>query len=194
MQRITKAPEVRRQEILDTAIRLFYENGYEKTSITDIANAMHVAQGLCYRYFPSKEAVFDAAVDQYAELLAGRYAAVLKRTDLTLEQIILQMPGFMEVETDDTFSYKLCHGSDSMKTHYQLSICICRKLLPFVTDLLLRAKEKGEIHLNDPETAASFCLYGQLGILLQTDLPGEERISRIRAFLLEFLQLEQKKR
>ena len=49
MQRITKAPEVRRQEILDTAIRLFYENGYEKTSITDIANAMHVAQGLCYR-------------------------------------------------------------------------------------------------------------------------------------------------
>ena len=81
-----------------------------------------------------------------------------------------------------------------MKTHYQLSICICRKLLPFVTDLLLRAKEKREIHLNDPETAASFCLYGQLGILLQTDLPGEERISRIRAFLLEFLQLEHKKR
>ena len=35
--------------------------------------------------------------------------------------------------------------------HYQLSICICRKLLPFVTDLLLRAKEKGEIHLNDPK-------------------------------------------
>ena len=32
MQRITKAPEVRRQEILDTAIRLFYENGYEKVN------------------------------------------------------------------------------------------------------------------------------------------------------------------
>ena len=90
-----------------------------------------------------------------------------KRTDLTLEQIILQMPCFMEVETDDTFSYKLCHGSDSMKTHYQLSICICRKLLPFVTDLLLRAKEKGEIHLNDPETAASFCLYGQLEMCIR---------------------------
>ena len=81
----------------------------EKTSITDIANALHVAPGLCYRYFPSKEALFDAAGDQYAELLAGRYSAVLKRTDLTLEQIILQMPGFMAVETDDTFSYKLCH-------------------------------------------------------------------------------------
>lgn len=54
--RVTKEPEVRKQEILDTALKLFGENGYEKTSITDIAKAIGVAQGLCYRYFPSKEA------------------------------------------------------------------------------------------------------------------------------------------
>ena len=52
--RVTKEPEVRKQEILDTALKLFGENGYEKTSITDIAKAIGVAQGLCYRYFPSK--------------------------------------------------------------------------------------------------------------------------------------------
>ena len=45
--RITKEPEVRKQEILDTALKLFGENGYEKTSITDIAKAIGVAQGLC---------------------------------------------------------------------------------------------------------------------------------------------------
>lgn len=28
--RITKEPEERKQEILDTAMRLFYEKGYEK--------------------------------------------------------------------------------------------------------------------------------------------------------------------
>mgnify|MGYP000807864237 CR=1 FL=1 len=50
--RVTKEPEVRKQEILDTALKLFGENGYEKTSITDIAKAIGVAQGLCYRYFP----------------------------------------------------------------------------------------------------------------------------------------------
>lgn len=44
----TKEPEVRRQEILDTAMKLFYEKGYEKTSITDNAREMGVAQGLCY--------------------------------------------------------------------------------------------------------------------------------------------------
>ena len=38
--RITKEPEVRKQEILDTALKLFGEKGYEKTSIADIAKAI----------------------------------------------------------------------------------------------------------------------------------------------------------
>ena len=67
--RITKEPEARKQEILDTALKLFGENGYEKTSITDIAKAIGVAQGLCYRYFPSKEALFDSAIEQYADVV-----------------------------------------------------------------------------------------------------------------------------
>lgn len=46
--RITKEPEERKQEILDTAMRLFHEKGYEKTSIADIAKTIGVAQGLCY--------------------------------------------------------------------------------------------------------------------------------------------------
>ena len=61
MTRITKAPEERRQEIIDTAMKVFYEKGYEKTSISDIAKEMNVAQGLCYRYFSSKEELFDTA-------------------------------------------------------------------------------------------------------------------------------------
>ena len=68
MPRITKEPAERRQEIIDTAMRLFYEKGYERTSITDIAREMGVAQGLCYRYFASKESIFDTALEQYADM------------------------------------------------------------------------------------------------------------------------------
>lgn len=35
--RITKEPEERRQEIFDAALKLFGEKGYEKITITDIA-------------------------------------------------------------------------------------------------------------------------------------------------------------
>ena len=47
--RISKEPEARKQEILETAMKLFAEKGYEKTSISDIAKEIGVAQGLCYR-------------------------------------------------------------------------------------------------------------------------------------------------
>jgi AcrR family transcriptional regulator len=187
MPRITKEPEERRQEILDTAIRLFYEKGYEKTSIADIAQAMNVAQGLCYRYFPSKEALFDTAIDQYAQVQADRMTAFLKRPDLTLKQLIRQMPSFLDTEQDDTFTYRLCHGPESQKIHRQLSLSICSKLQPVVKGQLDLANRRGEIHLEDTETAASFCVYGQLGILLRDSLPGEERVRRIKAFLWELL-------
>ena len=47
--RVSKASEERRQEILDAAMRVFYEKGYVKTSISDIALKLGVAQGLIYR-------------------------------------------------------------------------------------------------------------------------------------------------
>lgn len=94
--RITKEPEVRKQEILDTALKLFGENGYEKTSITDIAKAIGVAQGLCYRYFPSKEALFDSAIEQYADVLVEQFADAETDDRKTLRQIIEEMPATME--------------------------------------------------------------------------------------------------
>ena len=94
--RVTKEPEVRKQEILDTALKLFGENGYEKTSITDIAKAIGVAQGLCYRYFPSKEALFDSAIEQYADVLVEQFADAEKDDHKTLRQIIEEMPATME--------------------------------------------------------------------------------------------------
>ena len=63
--RITKEPEERRKEILNAAIKVFSEKGYEKTSITDIAKSIDIAQGLGYRYFSSKEELFDAALEEY---------------------------------------------------------------------------------------------------------------------------------
>ena len=109
MPRITKDPTERRQEILDTALKLFWEKGYEKTSMTEIAQAMQVAQGLCYRYFPSKEALFQTAVDQYAQRQVDQIASVLRKPGLTLVQVVEQMPTFLETEAEDSAIAKLCH-------------------------------------------------------------------------------------
>ena len=106
--RITKEPEVRRQEILDTALRLFGEQGYEKTSIADIARAIGVAQGLCYRYFPSKETLFDSAVEQYADQLVESFTGIQISRDQTLRQMIETMP--IVAEDQNSSYYSVFHG------------------------------------------------------------------------------------
>lgn len=185
--RITKELEERRQEILDTAMRLFYEKGYEKTSIADIAKAIGVAQGLCYRYFPSKEALFDCAIDQYAEELANRYMMPEKAGNLTLKEILETMPVMVEAEGTDY--YKALHIRENKKFHDQLALKVCEKLWRPVAGLLRQAQDAGEIQVGDAETAAMFCVYGQLGILLDDGLTAEEKGRRIRAFLTYALRL-----
>ena len=128
--RVTKEPEIRKQEILDTALKLFGENGYEKTSITDIAKAIGVAQGLCYRYFPSKEALFDSAIEQYADVLVEQFIGAEKDDHKTLRQIIEDMPATMEER--DTKYYSVFHGAENKKFHDQLSLKVCEKLVPLV--------------------------------------------------------------
>lgn len=185
--RITKEPEERKQEIFDAALRLFGEKGYEKTTIADIARTIGVAQGLCYRYFPSKEALFDSAIDQYAALLADPFAALAEANTLPLKELIEQMPA--TVEDKSSKYYAVFHGPQNQKFHQLLTLKTCEKLVPIVEKLLQQASQKGEVQLADLRTAALFCVYGQLGILLEDGTDQKEKAARMRAFLLYALHL-----
>ena len=46
-----------RQQIVETALRLFHKRGYENTRIEDIVQALDISQPTFFRYFPSKDAV-----------------------------------------------------------------------------------------------------------------------------------------
>jgi len=55
-----------RRAILDAAIQRFGREGYRSTSVADIARDASVGGTVAYAYFPSKEALFFAAVDEDA--------------------------------------------------------------------------------------------------------------------------------
>lgn len=55
-------PEAKKLAILRVARFLFNENGYDATTVRDIANGAEVNASLVYRYFGSKEELFARAV------------------------------------------------------------------------------------------------------------------------------------
>jgi AcrR family transcriptional regulator len=66
MARTPKVVEDRREQIMDTALQLFAEKGFDRTTNKDIARAAGVTPGLIYHYFPSKDALLKAAITAYS--------------------------------------------------------------------------------------------------------------------------------
>lgn len=71
--------------ILSTAMRLFLKNGYGATSIEEIAATVKMSKGTFYARFPSKAAVFEAAMVQFSESLVPPRLR-LNNPDGTLEE------------------------------------------------------------------------------------------------------------
>jgi AcrR family transcriptional regulator len=63
----TKPPEIRREEILDAAQRLFLRQGVGSTTIDDVAAGADVAKGTIYLHFPSKQELLIALGERFAE-------------------------------------------------------------------------------------------------------------------------------
>ena len=59
--------ELNRQQILETADGLFYRQGYDHTSFTDIADAVGIARGNFYYYFKTKDEILSAVISKRSE-------------------------------------------------------------------------------------------------------------------------------
>jgi AcrR family transcriptional regulator len=77
----------RREEILNCAARVFAARGIAGTDMQAVADAAGVAKGTLYLYFPSKEELFLAAVDQGMTCLRAFVDAAVEGLSDPLEMI-----------------------------------------------------------------------------------------------------------
>ena len=80
MARVVKDADVRREELLDTALALFLEHGYERTSVEHITTAVGVAKGTFYHYFATKQELLEQLVERFTDEL---FAEIEKALDAT---------------------------------------------------------------------------------------------------------------
>jgi AcrR family transcriptional regulator len=62
----TAAGAATRQRIVVAAMQLFWEKGYQSTSVADLLQRAGVHSGSLYHYFPGKQDVLIAVLDMYA--------------------------------------------------------------------------------------------------------------------------------
>ncbi|WP_136658092.1 TetR/AcrR family transcriptional regulator [Nitratireductor sp. XY-223] len=64
--------EDRPDEVLDAALKMFARNGFAATKVEDIAKEAGLSKGAIYRYFPSKEDIFESLVNRAIAPVAER--------------------------------------------------------------------------------------------------------------------------
>lgn len=65
--------------LLDAGASLFVEKGYDRTTMTEIAERAGAAIGSLYQFFPSKQTLAEALFDRFAERAAASFARVEQR-------------------------------------------------------------------------------------------------------------------
>lgn len=61
-----RPPEFDRDQVLDAAVLVFWEKGYDGASISDLTAAMGIERPSLYAAFDNKRGLFVAAIDRYA--------------------------------------------------------------------------------------------------------------------------------
>ena len=101
-KRISASGRRRRREAIQTAHQLFSEQGYEQTSLQQIAEAAETTVPTLYNYFGSKQglllAIFDTAMQRLAEILETRgYPDIDDAVEFLVEVQIEMLTNFANV-------------------------------------------------------------------------------------------------
>jgi AcrR family transcriptional regulator len=181
----TKGARTRRT-LLQAAILRFGRDGYRATSITDIARAANMSSTATYVYFPNKEALFIAAVDEDAAGVVNDGLGLLldpKHSHEWREGLLLTLLDSLDRHP---LARRVLAGLEPEFTVRLLDIPVLAELRKASADQLRRQQLAGEVRSEiDPDRIASGLLTIVLSLLMslvQTGLdPSEPRVADVHA-------------
>lgn len=141
--RITKEYDERRNEILDTAQRLFHTKGYEKCTVNDILKEIAIAKGTFYHYFRSKEEVLDAVVSRYTDIVISRADEVLKIDNISSEEKLMRAFMAMRIANQiDSDTLNDMHKTENALLHQKILNQIVTVIAPVLVKIIEEGIEK----------------------------------------------------
>lgn len=102
----------KRAQILDAASRIFATRVYHLVTMDEIARAARVGKGTLYRYFPSKEELYLAIVDEAFGLLIDRLEAERAAAAPPARALARMIEAVVETFAHHLPSFRLIHRGE----------------------------------------------------------------------------------
>ena len=201
-----------KQKILDEALRLFSERGYDAVSVGEIAQAVGVKAPSLYNHFPGKQAIFEALV----ESTATRYEADTGKIDIHVQDAAQDIPVFTEITEDallakvrQIFEYSL-HNDTIRRFRRMMTIEQFRspelaalysrryvdRMIAYHAGIFRALTAVGEICAEDPETLAMLYVSPVLTLIAICDRQPEresECLEKLRQHVVLFFRMVHRK-
>jgi AcrR family transcriptional regulator len=155
-----------KEKILDAARRVFARKGTAAT-MSEVAKEAGISQGLAYRYFPSKEAILTALVEQMAASGGGAAERVKRIPGSPGERLALMLSFILESRRSQPEFYQLLYkvlyddkAPDGLREVVMKSGQI---MTGTMRHLIIEGQATGEIAKDDPDQllgVLSACLDG----------------------------------
>jgi AcrR family transcriptional regulator len=154
-KRTTKEPDVRRQELMDAAIRVFAQKGVNRTTVADITAAAGVAKGTFYLYFDSKEHLLAVLKEQMVGEILDQATALYSRVgqddwETLLDATVETMTDFF-IDRQDMIHVMVQEGV-SPETNDLFAECEMKIDQMFATAIRV-GMDQGTFHSSDPDMA-----------------------------------------
>ena len=164
-----------RQEILHTAGRLFQQQGYDATSMNDIAAALKLSKGGLYHHFQSKDEILFHIMSHAMDITEERVINAARRIEGAEERLRTLIRLHIEVvlSEEDREITVMLHENHPLPAGFRRKINARKKdYVHFVENLIADIQRQRNSASQVMPRAATFALVGMINWIYQWYKPG----------------------
>ena len=183
--RVTKEAQERKNEILDTAEKLFAAKGYEAATINDILEAVKIAKGTFYYHFKSKEEVLDAIIERHINIGVFKAKEIIASNLSPLHKFLAIIMAQKPEDNSQDGLISVLHEKDNSKMHVKSLTQTVLHLSPCIAQVIKEGIDAGLYKTPFPLESAQILLAASM-VLFDDDFfewTDDEKAVKISAFL-----------
>lgn len=170
MTRTYKKHDTRKDELLDITQKLFYQKGYDRTTVEDIINAAAISKGAFYHHFSSKEDLLDNLVYRMSEKIVFEIRAIIEDPALNVLQKLHKATAAgknIKVSNKELLKtyMKVIHSDQNLVLRHKLNLSMINLIEPLYTILIEQGVKENIFTTPSPRFAARMMI--TMGIEVQ---------------------------
>lgn len=167
MPRKSKYAGGAKKKFVEVGTKLFFENGFEGTSIRNITDEADCEVGLFYYYYNSKDQLFDEVIDSFFEPYRQDFEEIATEAESNPDKPLFKFFAYMKREV---ILFREKYAKNMHKTvRWAIREHALTLIEPYIERIIVKLVEEGAKPRMDAHAMAIFLSHGIGSVILHED-------------------------